>query len=303
MPTTRTPPADIRRMLREEVGFGCPICRKPFLEYHHFDPPWHEAKTHNPDGMIALCVECHRQAGAGAYSKAHLRDLKGQEYSLDSVKARFPWANSDIVYRVGGNYVGNEGLVLTIEDENLIELKRGPGGLLLLSMDVRAADDKVIARIRDNDFEAQPDDLHDLEVNTGSTRVKIWFGKRKLGLDLSFKRITMSDLQARLEADNPDANMLRCMQEHGDLPEDSRRAFLEHFQDDPVRDVVLQWAREHFPAEDPEIPFLDFKRLETHKCGYHVSVRHGVRINGPSIVDGRCEYNVVLGGGGLLKLD
>lgn len=26
-------------ILRREVGFGCPVCRSPFLTWHHFDPP------------------------------------------------------------------------------------------------------------------------------------------------------------------------------------------------------------------------------------------------------------------------
>src|SRR5918912_315690 len=34
----RTPPAAVRRELRREVGFGCPVpdCGNPYLYWHHF---------------------------------------------------------------------------------------------------------------------------------------------------------------------------------------------------------------------------------------------------------------------------
>lgn len=58
----RTPPEPVREILRKEVNFGCPIegCGSPYLEYHHFDPPWHEREHHDPQGMIH-CVETTTQ--------------------------------------------------------------------------------------------------------------------------------------------------------------------------------------------------------------------------------------------------
>jgi len=54
----RTPPAAVRRELRREVGFGCPIpdCGIPYLTWHHFDPEWRVEEHHRPEGMIALCL-------------------------------------------------------------------------------------------------------------------------------------------------------------------------------------------------------------------------------------------------------
>src|SRR5437868_11863995 len=52
---TRTPPASVIRILRKEVGFGCPYpgCRNPILTWHHFAPAWHIEHHHRPEGMIA----------------------------------------------------------------------------------------------------------------------------------------------------------------------------------------------------------------------------------------------------------
>jgi hypothetical protein len=54
---SRTPPIAVRRKLRQEVGFACPVpdCGSPYLTWHHFDPPWHVTPQHEPAGMIALC--------------------------------------------------------------------------------------------------------------------------------------------------------------------------------------------------------------------------------------------------------
>src|SRR5580693_411457 len=61
---TRTPPADIRRALRREVGFVCPVpgCTNPYLTRHHFDPIWRVREHHEPGGLIALCRDHHSQA-------------------------------------------------------------------------------------------------------------------------------------------------------------------------------------------------------------------------------------------------
>ena len=36
----------VKVTLRTEVGYGCPICRSPFLTWHHFDPPY-SVRPHN----------------------------------------------------------------------------------------------------------------------------------------------------------------------------------------------------------------------------------------------------------------
>ena len=55
----RTPPKKVIQTLRQEVGFGCPVpnCGNPYLEWHHFDPPWSIENHHRPEGMIALCTQ------------------------------------------------------------------------------------------------------------------------------------------------------------------------------------------------------------------------------------------------------
>ena len=95
-PISRKPPEAVKLLLRQEVGFGCPLpyCRLPFLSFHHFDPPWHKEHHHRPEGMIALCVQHHEMADRGALDKARLHALKKSDHSVSDVKAKFEWARS-----------------------------------------------------------------------------------------------------------------------------------------------------------------------------------------------------------------
>ncbi len=54
--------------IRRRCGFGCVICGCHFYVYHHFDPPFEDAKFHNPDGITLLCGQCHTAAHNKAYS-------------------------------------------------------------------------------------------------------------------------------------------------------------------------------------------------------------------------------------------
>ncbi|GAH43227.1 unnamed protein product, partial [marine sediment metagenome] len=42
-------PLEIKRAVRQKCGFGCVVCGSTIYQYHHFDPPFNEAKQHNPN--------------------------------------------------------------------------------------------------------------------------------------------------------------------------------------------------------------------------------------------------------------
>ena len=51
-------PEKVKRLLRQEAGFGCASCGHPFLEYHHIIP--YEKDQHfRPEDMVCLCGNCH----------------------------------------------------------------------------------------------------------------------------------------------------------------------------------------------------------------------------------------------------
>ncbi|AEJ02323.1 SEC-C motif domain protein [Nitrosomonas sp. Is79A3] len=151
MPRT-TPPADVLRQLRSEVGFGCPHpgCGNPYLEWHHFDPPYREEAHHRPEGMIALCAEHHKKADAGAYTKDQLRSFKLNRANAELVKGSFDWLRNDLLAVVGGNYYYDTPVAIEIDGNRVVWFRRDEEGYLRLNVKVLSLSPEPRASIVDN---------------------------------------------------------------------------------------------------------------------------------------------------------
>lgn len=148
---SRRPPVVVRRQLRQEVGFGCPVagCGNPYLEYHHFDPTWRVRPHHSPDGMLALCATHH--AKADALTAEQCRDLKrGTPDSV--VRGRFEWMRREIVAIVGGNYYHETPRVVVFENEPIIWFERDADGYLQLSIRMLTASREPRTALLANDW-------------------------------------------------------------------------------------------------------------------------------------------------------
>lgn len=90
-------PDRVRRALRSEVGFGCPVdgCGSPYLTYHHFDPPRRLRDHNEPQGMIALCRKHHDDAGGGAFTLEQLKDLKREGRERNQRQRNLPGGDSN----------------------------------------------------------------------------------------------------------------------------------------------------------------------------------------------------------------
>jgi hypothetical protein len=138
----RTPPESVRRALRREVGFGCPVagCANPYLEYHHFDPPWRERPHHDAAGMVALCAEHHRKADVGAFTDAQLRDLKRPV--AGRVAARGCW----------WNFYCDTPVIFSFRGEPAIWFDRDEDGHLLLNIRMVTSSGEPRLRLDRNDW-------------------------------------------------------------------------------------------------------------------------------------------------------
>jgi hypothetical protein len=203
-------PNPVRRQLRKEVGFGCPIpdCRSPFLTLHHFDPTWAAVKLqcaaeqrnptsndHNPEGMIALCRECHGSADQGVFSPSYLHSLKMNTYSAQSVKGRVPWFDGPLVVQLGNNFAAGLAFSLRVNGETLIDIcnSRDADGMAEVSFMLRSDRGNEVARMDQNVFQTESSQLHDMECNASATSIKIWTASRNVGLELSFARLNREE--------------------------------------------------------------------------------------------------------------
>ncbi len=74
----RSIPAVVRRQVLIEAGHRCAIqtCRSTAdVDIHHI-VPWAQSHSHEPDNLIALCPNCHRQADRGDIDRTSLRKYK-----------------------------------------------------------------------------------------------------------------------------------------------------------------------------------------------------------------------------------
>ena len=150
---TREVPADIRRLLRAEVGFGCsvPQCRSPFLQYHHFDPEWHVEHHHRPEGIIPLCATHHAQASAFTVDQLRQMKINAHEHPASG---RFQWLRNELVGVVGGNLYHETPVLVQFAGQPMVWFNRDEHGNALLNVRMLTTVGKEQERIRiqDNDF-------------------------------------------------------------------------------------------------------------------------------------------------------
>jgi hypothetical protein len=307
----REPPAEVKRILREEVGFGCPVpdCREPFLTWHHFAPQWHVRHHHEPQGMIALCAKHHAMADQGVFDKAQLRAFKNASHSVEEVKAKFEWARPKQLIRLGGFYFGgkNNGMRVAtgvVKDE-FVGLQENSVGLLELSFVLRDKGMNRVAVMENNMFVAKPDRVFDLEVNAGATRIKIRQQKGKVLLDLHSGRKTREQLVQLLKSDADRG--YRTMQNKASSSSATEPVFRDyllgpmtpietgddrlqpsHWRDECSGEVVdsrqylisfiYDWAMEYCVDDEGLIPVLDFRNVLSYILGKKFEIRNGIDV-------------------------
>lgn len=87
-----------KRRVRQRCGFGCVRCGFAIYQYHHFDPPFGEARTHNPNGITLLCGTCHDLEKRGRLSIDTIRKhnknpkclQKGFSYEMFDIGEQYP---------------------------------------------------------------------------------------------------------------------------------------------------------------------------------------------------------------------
>lgn len=66
---SRDIPAAVAREVRQRCGFGCVVCGHAIYQYEHLEPPFPEAREHDPAGIVLLCGGCHDRRTRGFLSR------------------------------------------------------------------------------------------------------------------------------------------------------------------------------------------------------------------------------------------
>jgi hypothetical protein len=187
---SRTPPVEIRKNLRKEVNYGCPICRSPFLTWHHFDPPWNECHSHTEQGIIALCSNCHRQADGGAFTKKYLHELKEKTISSPPIGS-LPWHINCALVRFGGNlFIAQSSKLFSIRvvKQEVFSLLLDTNGYLKLNASIWNNKNALVLRLEDNDIVSYMDNIGDLECSAEAKMLSVISRENDAQLVLKFAR-------------------------------------------------------------------------------------------------------------------
>jgi hypothetical protein len=149
--------------LRQESNFGCALCGCPILENAHIIP-YEISHDFIAEDMVALCPTCHTKADLGKYSETYIRHAKTNPHNRMHVKEAFLIEGSDLIVNIGNSLqVKNLPRVLTINDFDIISIKKIDGGFLSLDINFFDKFGRLIGIILENKWIVDTTLVWDLE--------------------------------------------------------------------------------------------------------------------------------------------
>jgi hypothetical protein len=177
-------------------------CGSPYLSWHHFDPPWAIEHHENPEGIIPLCLQHHKEADHGAFTKAQLRELKARPYMKSTnapITGRFHWRRDQILVLAGGNWYLNCEVILRMRGRNVIWLSKDENGFELINMDVYDNEGALLFSMRGNDWAAHPASLSELECPPSAKSLVLRGKRRAIHVGLNFREVSPEYLKNKVD--------------------------------------------------------------------------------------------------------
>ncbi|WP_441000273.1 HNH endonuclease [Fodinibius sp. SL11] len=160
-------PASVKREVRQKYGFGCIICGSAIIEYDHFDPPYREAKEHDPEGITILCPQCHSKVSRGIWSREKVFAATESPKCLEDgyTSEIFDIGGSHPTIKFGGVTLSNCEIPVQISNIDLFKIQKPekPGAPFRLSATFFDQEGKQTLRIEENEWVADSDNW-DLET-------------------------------------------------------------------------------------------------------------------------------------------
>lgn len=181
----RTPiPAEMKRELRREAYYGCINCGCPIVEYHHI-VPWHIVKEHDKENLVAICPTCHHRATCNELTTDRIKYLKANPHNKTTMQVSqdfFINKHQDLTLKIGSMRFVNATKIIQICDDVVLSLDKDDDGYALLNMEIHDIDDRLIAKIVDNEWTAYlENELWDIVYKPGL--IKIYSSSRKNWLE------------------------------------------------------------------------------------------------------------------------
>lgn len=145
-------PAEIKRAVRQRCYFGCVKCGKAIYQYHHFDPPFEDAREHRSQGITLLCGACHDEVTRGLWSSELVVQCDRNPYCASRDPSRFLNLQAPLDLLVGSILLSGTGDLLTIDGETLLRFDAVDGEGMALSATILGDDGTPVVRIDRNEL-------------------------------------------------------------------------------------------------------------------------------------------------------
>lgn len=177
-----------KMVVRKRDGFGCVRCGIGLYEYHHFNPPFSEAKVHNADGITLLCPTCHSATSKGILSMETIQENVNQPYCRRQGYSSYRWDLQFPMLVHFGNFIyyassdKADHVILVVDNEYILRCCADPaGGPMQLSATFRDKNNQVCLEIVNNEWKASTDNW---DVKQVGRKLIIYEEKRQIGIEL-----------------------------------------------------------------------------------------------------------------------
>lgn len=215
-------------------------CGSPYLTYHHFDPPWAQQCHHNPKDILALCLQHHKEADAGAFTINQLRQLKGRS-SKRPIQGRFHWRRERLFIIAGSNFFLGSPSILEYGERKLIWFGKNPDGYGTVNMDLFSPSGQLVFSMRNNDWVVLPA-VDDVASPPSARRLAVRSKLHAVALDLEFRECSLSQVCARAR------RILEAAYSRADKRMPSIEGFTFPTREDPVENGVAR-VREYIVSK------------------------------------------------------
>lgn len=188
-------PTEVKRQVRREAGFGCCFCGFPFCDYHHINP-WARKNEHDPNDLMYVCPNHHRECGQGAYSEDQQRTAKSTPQNIKAGLAfgHLHIGSSPLRIHIGSNDIVSTPIIFASSKNRQTYLKcqKNDSGILEISMELRGPDGTLVGAIENNDWVFGVDTVWDLSAHSKKIKCNLASRRVLLELDASKSPIVMT---------------------------------------------------------------------------------------------------------------
>ena len=122
---SRAIPEGIKRQVRQECGFGCVCCGFAIATYEHIDPPFKDAREHNPSNIAYLCGSCHDRVTRRLWSKEKIIVARSNPWCVTNHQCHdsFDISTPNPVIWVGPNEIININKILSFDNQVVLSIE------------------------------------------------------------------------------------------------------------------------------------------------------------------------------------